>query len=43
MPDGKLSKEEKEAWQASLYSSTTMESLSYSLFVCNALYLVRPI
>ena len=41
MPDGKLSKEEKEAWQASLYSSTTMESLSYALFVSNALYLVR--
>ena len=40
MPDAKLSKQEKEAWQASLYSSTTMESLSYSLFVCNGLYLV---
>jgi hypothetical protein len=41
MPSGKLSKEAKEAWQATLYSSTTMESLSYALFVCNALYLVR--
>jgi len=41
MPSGNLSKKDKEAWQATLYSSTTMESLSYALFVCNALYLVR--
>lgn len=39
MPSGNLSKKDKEAWQATLYSSTTMESLSYALFVCNALYL----